>query len=272
MRGAVSLCAKGRFRHLAQALQFLADTGLSVCTRPIGTTAAAMASVPAAGDDIVPHAEKAWEHWRQLGSPRYHVAPMVDQVRPFDACIRGKLSGNSAHSNELPRDIAAGFVLQNGRVSDIAHNVTALRFWLRLSRCAQFRACRALQRNGDGASQSLETHDVVMRPMHMRMDTATTSTVCLRSMGRYSYSAAGHMCLQGCPVQQNAMLLKLNAVSHLQSELPFRMLCRKYGATAAYTPMLHARLFGESAQYRCAGLLRSQWTLSRLLFLDRAEH
>lgn len=35
-----------------------------------------------------------------------------------------------------------------------------------------------------------------------------------------------------------------------QSELPFRMLCRKYGATAAYTPMLHSRLFAEDAKYR----------------------
>lgn len=36
----------------------------------------------------------------------------------------------------------------------------------------------------------------------------------------------------------------------MQSELPFRMLCRKHGATAAYTPMLHARLFSETAAYR----------------------
>lgn len=35
-----------------------------------------------------------------------------------------------------------------------------------------------------------------------------------------------------------------------QSELPFRMLCRKYGATAAYTPMLHSRLYAEDSKYR----------------------
>ena len=34
------------------------------------------------------------------------------------------------------------------------------------------------------------------------------------------------------------------------SELPFRLLCKKYGADAAYTPMLHARLFMETPGYR----------------------
>ena len=34
------------------------------------------------------------------------------------------------------------------------------------------------------------------------------------------------------------------------SELPFRLLCRKYGAEAAYTPMLHSRLFNEDEKYR----------------------
>lgn len=35
-----------------------------------------------------------------------------------------------------------------------------------------------------------------------------------------------------------------------QSELPFRMLCRQYGATLAYTPMMHAKSYAESALYR----------------------
>lgn len=34
------------------------------------------------------------------------------------------------------------------------------------------------------------------------------------------------------------------------SELPFRMLCRRYGAGAAYTPMLHSRIFTECDKYR----------------------
>ncbi|KAK8653012.1 hypothetical protein V6N13_127033 [Hibiscus sabdariffa] len=34
------------------------------------------------------------------------------------------------------------------------------------------------------------------------------------------------------------------------SELPFRMLCRKYGAEAAYTPMLHSRIFTKNPKYR----------------------
>lgn len=35
-----------------------------------------------------------------------------------------------------------------------------------------------------------------------------------------------------------------------QSELPYRMLTRKYGAHICYTPMFHSRLFSESASYR----------------------
>ena len=35
-----------------------------------------------------------------------------------------------------------------------------------------------------------------------------------------------------------------------QSELPYRMMTRKYGADICYTPMLHARLFSECPRYR----------------------
>ena len=35
-----------------------------------------------------------------------------------------------------------------------------------------------------------------------------------------------------------------------QSELPFRMLCRRYRSQLCYTPMFHAKQFAESEQYR----------------------
>lgn len=40
-----------------------------------------------------------------------------------------------------------------------------------------------------------------------------------------------------------------------QSELPFRMLCRRHGAQLGYTPMFHSRLFAESDKYRA-----EQWS------------
>ncbi|CAA3019359.1 tRNA-dihydrouridine(16 17) synthase [NAD(P)(+)]-like, partial [Olea europaea subsp. europaea] len=33
-------------------------------------------------------------------------------------------------------------------------------------------------------------------------------------------------------------------------KLPFRMLCQKYGAQAAYTPMLHSEIFPETKKCR----------------------
>ena len=41
-----------------------------------------MVATAARDDDLVAHAKKAWEFFRSIGSPKYHVAPMVDQVAP----------------------------------------------------------------------------------------------------------------------------------------------------------------------------------------------
>lgn len=35
-----------------------------------------------------------------------------------------------------------------------------------------------------------------------------------------------------------------------QSELPFRLLCRKYGSNICYTPMLHSKMMTTSKGYK----------------------
>uniref|UniRef100_A0A166AYI9 DUS-like FMN-binding domain-containing protein n=1 Tax=Daucus carota subsp. sativus TaxID=79200 RepID=A0A166AYI9_DAUCS len=50
------------------------------------------------------------------------------------------------------------------------------------------------------------------------------------------------------------------------SELPFRLLCRKYGATAAYTPMLHSRIFTENEKYRLQEFTTCKQMLMLTLF------
>jgi hypothetical protein len=46
----------------------------------VGAGAECIASL-ASGKQVVAHAEQAWAFFKSLGSPKYHVAPMVDQVR-----------------------------------------------------------------------------------------------------------------------------------------------------------------------------------------------
>jgi len=50
---------------------------------------------------------------------------------------------------------------------------------------------------------------------------------------------------QLCPAPRYGVAPMVDA-----SELPFRMLCRRYGATMTWTPMFHSRLFVEQAKYR----------------------
>ncbi len=44
------------------------------------TTVAAMPGLPE-GMELQTHVERAWQHYNRLGAPKFHVAPMVDQVR-----------------------------------------------------------------------------------------------------------------------------------------------------------------------------------------------
>ena len=54
-------------------------TGAVAQLPPTAKQLSAQRRMPGPAPDV-PQAEAAWALWRKLGSPRYHVAPMVDQV------------------------------------------------------------------------------------------------------------------------------------------------------------------------------------------------
>lgn len=134
-------------RHLTRHVPsfFCKTVYLNSRNRPVSTavhehvaTSVPTTSMTLSATDL--HTQQAWEFWRKIGSPKYHVAPMVDQVS---------------------------------------------------IRCCFDHSCSTM-----------------------------------------------------------GSLRQLLHLSLLQSELAFRQLCLRYGATAAYTPMLHSRLFLEDPKYR----------------------
>lgn len=164
-------------------------------------------------DALDAHVEQAWAHFRSLGSPQFHVAPMVDQVRAWQltSCCENhqcfstadKLLGQSA----IYRMLVSTITKPSERV---------LAAWS-IPYCAGVPAAATVS-----AVLSSNT-----QPQQVWMP------VCLD---------AG-----------NCILFLFPSDCLLQSELPFRMLCRAHGAQAAYTPMLHARLFLDHHRYRCVG-------------------
>ena len=64
---------RGRCFACAAAPRHLARSGLST-------------SMTLSATDL--HTQQAWDFWRKLGSPKYHVAPMVDQV-PSSTLLAG---------------------------------------------------------------------------------------------------------------------------------------------------------------------------------------
>lgn len=86
--------------------------------------------------------------------------------------------------------------------------------------------------------------------------TTTTTTKCVdrqwlsRLLQSYSLKHDNSSCLisNNDPILRNKALVVAPMVD--QSDRPFRLLCRKYGANLAYTPMIHAGMFVSKPSYR----------------------
>lgn len=59
---------------------YLSSIRRLVCMAVHGNLAEGVASTSMTLSATDLHTQQAWEFWRKIGSPKYHVAPMVDQV------------------------------------------------------------------------------------------------------------------------------------------------------------------------------------------------
>jgi hypothetical protein len=77
---------RNKFSQLFSSANMTVETA-DVDRRHLGSTAATAAADQGAcppftnPEALDAHVEQAWAHFRSLGSPQFHVAPMVDQVR-----------------------------------------------------------------------------------------------------------------------------------------------------------------------------------------------
>jgi hypothetical protein len=71
---------------------------------PQPVTAAELLATISAAADVESHAERSWAYFRSLGSPKWHVAPMVDQVGA------AKQQGRHRRPQLLPRRLGLGGV------------------------------------------------------------------------------------------------------------------------------------------------------------------
>ena len=74
--------AKRAKNNAGQFNSFSAQAASAAAALPLPPPLAADTKIPALSpSDMDAHVAQAWEWWNSIGAPKYHVAPMVDQVR-----------------------------------------------------------------------------------------------------------------------------------------------------------------------------------------------